>query len=273
MIQHSSNIPSHPDRSTLVTAPRLTGTFRPEPSTEIRLGRLPKLRTRVRFSSPALAKYLVRSSFSSQLGRPELGFSAAGHEWATTKWFTPVGSGPSRSVRCQVCPRSVRSRHRSREARPRRSLRRDKVFELGGPAVNSQPSRLDHVCYRTEDGFTVIDVWEDEQSFNAFGPIIGPALAGAGLDPKPRICRIEATMGADGPQAVYSAGCVPRATGRIVRREPDAAEPRCRYREQPEPACGLGNAQAGFGWLPGARIRVCREEPVFDGEECGGTTG
>jgi hypothetical protein len=25
-----------------------------------------------------------------------------------------------------------------------------KVFELGGPAVNAQPSRFDHVCYQTE---------------------------------------------------------------------------------------------------------------------------
>ena len=33
-----------------------------------------------------------------------------------------------------------------------------KVFELGGPAVNAQPERLDHICYETDDGFTVIDV-------------------------------------------------------------------------------------------------------------------
>ena len=80
-----------------------------------------------------------------------------------------------------------------------------KVFELGGPVINQQPSRFDHVCYRTDTGFTVIDVWEDEASFNAFGPIIGPALAGAGLDPKPIICPLEATMGRDGKQVVYSA--------------------------------------------------------------------
>jgi hypothetical protein len=79
-----------------------------------------------------------------------------------------------------------------------------KVFELGGPAVAEQPSRFDHVCYHTDDGFTVVDVWADEESFNAFGPIIGPALAGAGLDARPRIHRLEATMGADGQQVLYS---------------------------------------------------------------------
>jgi len=47
-------------------------------------------------------------------------------------------------------------------------------------------------------------VWEDEESFTAFGSIIGPALGGAGLDPRPRIYPVEATMGADGKQVVYS---------------------------------------------------------------------
>ncbi|MGD0685879.1 MAG: hypothetical protein ABSA03_12280 [Streptosporangiaceae bacterium] len=78
-----------------------------------------------------------------------------------------------------------------------------KVFELGGPAVNAQPSRLDHVCYTTDNGFTVIDVWADETSFTAFGSIIGPALAGAGLDPKPTIHTLVATMGKDGRQVIY----------------------------------------------------------------------
>jgi hypothetical protein len=77
------------------------------------------------------------------------------------------------------------------------------VFKLGGPAVNAQPSRFDHICYRTDSGFTVIDVWEDEASFSAFGSVIGPALAGAGLDPKPTIHPLEATMGKDGKHVVY----------------------------------------------------------------------
>jgi hypothetical protein len=77
------------------------------------------------------------------------------------------------------------------------------VFKLGGAAINSEPKRLDHICYRTDTGFTVIDVWEDETSFTAFGDIIGPALGGAGLDPKPTIHPLEATMGRDGVHVVY----------------------------------------------------------------------
>ena len=78
-----------------------------------------------------------------------------------------------------------------------------KVFELGGPAVNAQPDRLDHVCYKTDSGFTVIDVWQDEASFTAFGSVIGPALAGAGLNPQPTIHPIVATMGKDGHHVTY----------------------------------------------------------------------
>ena len=38
-----------------------------------------------------------------------------------------------------------------------------KVFDAGQAIVN-QPDRLYHVCYRTGTGFTVIDIWADEQS-------------------------------------------------------------------------------------------------------------
>jgi hypothetical protein len=50
----------------------------------------------------------------------------------------------------------------------------------------------------------VIDVWDGAESFNAFGPIIGPALAGAGLNPEPKIHPLEATMGADGKHTIYA---------------------------------------------------------------------
>jgi heme-degrading monooxygenase HmoA len=72
----------------------------------------------------------------------------------------------------------------------------EKVFEVGGPAITDQPNRLSHVCYRTGDvGFVVIDVWKDEASFEAFGPIIGPATQQAGLDAKPLIYPAERYMG------------------------------------------------------------------------------
>jgi len=74
----------------------------------------------------------------------------------------------------------------------------EKVFEEGGSAINDQPQRLSHVCYRTPTGFTVVDVWADEASFGAFGEIIGPATAKAGLDAKPVVHEVQGFMAGDG---------------------------------------------------------------------------
>ena len=74
----------------------------------------------------------------------------------------------------------------------------EKVFEVGGSAINDQPQRLAHVCYPTPAGFTVVDVWADEASFAAFGEIIGPATAQAGLDAKPVVHPVQGFMTGDG---------------------------------------------------------------------------
>lgn len=72
-----------------------------------------------------------------------------------------------------------------------------KVFEAG-PAITDQPDRIYHVCYRTETGFTVIDIWADERSFAAFGETLGPAVQRAGLDAKPAVYPVEQYMARDG---------------------------------------------------------------------------
>jgi len=76
----------------------------------------------------------------------------------------------------------------------------EKVFEVGGKPITDQPKRLQHICYRTGDvGFVVVvDVWEDEASFGAFGDIIGPVAAKVGLAPQPKVLRLQGYMGADG---------------------------------------------------------------------------
>lgn len=73
----------------------------------------------------------------------------------------------------------------------------EKVFEAGSQVVN-QPKRLSHVCYRTEHGFTVVDVWADEQAFAAFGEIIGPATQRAGLDGRPTVYPVQGIVTPDG---------------------------------------------------------------------------
>lgn len=74
----------------------------------------------------------------------------------------------------------------------------EKVFEAGGSAITDQPQRISHVCYRTEGGFTVVDVWVDEAAFAAFGEKIGPATAAAGLDAKPAVYPVEGLISQDG---------------------------------------------------------------------------
>ncbi len=78
-----------------------------------------------------------------------------------------------------------------------------KVFEAGGAAILDQPNRLSHVCYRTDGGFTVIDVWQDEASFAAFGEVIGPATEQAGLDAKPAVHVLAGAITPDGSHTTY----------------------------------------------------------------------
>lgn len=75
-----------------------------------------------------------------------------------------------------------------------------KVFEAG-PAIVNQPGRIYHVCCRTGTGFTVIDVWADEQSFAAFGETLGPAVQRAGLHAKPAVYPVEQYMTQDGTRS------------------------------------------------------------------------
>jgi len=74
----------------------------------------------------------------------------------------------------------------------------EKVFEVGGPQIFNQPNRIHHVCYRTTDGFTVVDVWKDEESFAAFGELLGPTMEKVGLEVKPVIHPVQGTVAQDG---------------------------------------------------------------------------
>lgn len=77
-----------------------------------------------------------------------------------------------------------------------------KVFDAGS-AILDQPNRLSHICYRTDTGFTVIDVWQDEASFAAFGEVIGPATQQAGLDARPVVRPLAGLISQDGTHTSY----------------------------------------------------------------------
>ena len=52
---------------------------------------------------------------------------------------------------------------------------------------------------RTVPASPVVDVWEDEEeSFNAFGQVIGPTLAQVGLNGAPEIHRLIGTISQGG---------------------------------------------------------------------------
>lgn len=71
------------------------------------------------------------------------------------------------------------------------------AFELC-PALGHQPQRRFHVCYETGTGFTVVDVWESEEAFAAFGEVLGPVLQEVGLSPVPQVYRTYETVDASG---------------------------------------------------------------------------
>ena len=77
----------------------------------------------------------------------------------------------------------------------------EQVFEVGGSPILDQPSRIHHVCYRTETGFTVVDTWADKESFAAFGQIIGPATQQSGLDAKPLVYPVQGMISQDGKRS------------------------------------------------------------------------
>jgi len=74
----------------------------------------------------------------------------------------------------------------------------EQVFALGKDAIHAQPKRLSHVCFRTPTGITVTDVWADEESFAAFGAVLGPVVAQAGLTAPPQIYPVQGFMALDG---------------------------------------------------------------------------
>ena len=46
---------------------------------------------------------------------------------------------------------------------------------------------LFHAAGPTDDGWRVVDVWESEEAFQNFGPIIGPVLQEVGFPGEPKL--------------------------------------------------------------------------------------
>jgi hypothetical protein len=74
----------------------------------------------------------------------------------------------------------------------------DEAFRLGGDTLFNQPDRRFHVCYETATGFDVLDIWESEEAFAAFGEVLGPYLAKTGMNPVPQVHRVHQTITSSG---------------------------------------------------------------------------
>jgi hypothetical protein len=66
------------------------------------------------------------------------------------------------------------------------AIRRLETAGAGAP-----PGRRYHVCFGTGASLRVLDVWDSQEAFNAFGQTLMPILQELGLDPgRPEIAEV-----------------------------------------------------------------------------------
>jgi hypothetical protein len=57
------------------------------------------------------------------------------------------------------------------------------IKRLENAGASTPAGRLYHVCFGTGSSLRVVDVWESQEAFNAFGQTLLPILEQVGLDP------------------------------------------------------------------------------------------
>ena len=57
------------------------------------------------------------------------------------------------------------------------------IKRLENAGASAPPGRLSHVCFGTGTSLRVVDVWESQDAFNAFGQTLIPILQQVGVDP------------------------------------------------------------------------------------------
>jgi hypothetical protein len=56
------------------------------------------------------------------------------------------------------------------------------IRRLDAAGAGKPKGRLFHSCFGESGGLSVYDVWESQEDFDAFGPMLMPILAEIGLD-------------------------------------------------------------------------------------------
>jgi len=65
------------------------------------------------------------------------------------------------------------------------------IGRLEAAGAGSPPGRLYHVAFGGEGGLQVFDVWDSQESFDAFGETLMPILGEVGLDPgQPQVAEV-----------------------------------------------------------------------------------
>jgi hypothetical protein len=65
------------------------------------------------------------------------------------------------------------------------------IKRLESAGASAPPGRLYHVCFGTGANLRVVDVWESQDAFNAFGQTLLPILQQLGVDPgQPEVAEV-----------------------------------------------------------------------------------
>ena len=59
----------------------------------------------------------------------------------------------------------------------------ESIKQLENAGAGVPQGRLYHVCFGTGTSLRIIEVWESQDAFNAFGPTLIPILQQVGIDP------------------------------------------------------------------------------------------
>jgi hypothetical protein len=76
------------------------------------------------------------------------------------------------------------------------SAKYDEVIRrLEAAGAGAPRGRLHHVAYDSGDGLHVVDIWESQETFGAFGQTLIPILQSLGVDPgQPQIAEVHNTI-------------------------------------------------------------------------------
>ena len=59
----------------------------------------------------------------------------------------------------------------------------DVIRRLDAAGAGKPPGRTYHYCFGPSDNLQVFDVWDSQETFEAFGAVLMPILAEVGVDP------------------------------------------------------------------------------------------